>query len=268
MNDNIAFRTFNHRHIGIDILAKSFVKAGYEPRGENHFEEKKLFARHFEHKSIKTASRVFISELLTENFSEFLRETVTKWIDSIPEQLQKSDELLFAGTSWTIPSWEVYNRLREESEYAGWLYVNGFRANHFTVSINSLKKYNTIEKVNQFIKDNGFRMNSSGGEIMVHRRNFCSKAAPCQKPFRFVLSKVFMKFPGVIMNLQFVILTVTVSCTVDLLQNLLTRFLKVMISKKNNYKGYPVNWQTIKNKIVYLQESSRGKWPPTLPKAN
>jgi hypothetical protein len=63
------------------------------------------------------------------------------------------------------PSYEIYNRLREESEYAGWLYVNGFRANHFTVSINSLKKYNTIEKTNQFVKDNGFRMNASGGEI-------------------------------------------------------------------------------------------------------
>jgi hypothetical protein len=55
--------------------------------------------------------------------------------------------------------------LREESEYAAWFYVFGFRANHFTVSINALKKYNTILKVNQLLKDNGFILNSSGGEV-------------------------------------------------------------------------------------------------------
>jgi hypothetical protein len=43
--------------------------------------------------------------------------------------------------------------------------VYGFRANHFTVSINSLKKINTIEKVNEFLKENGFVLNSAGGEI-------------------------------------------------------------------------------------------------------
>ncbi len=63
------------------------------------------------------------------------------------------------------PSYETYTKLREESEYAAWLYVYGFRANHFTVSINSLKKYDTVQKVNQFLKEKGFMMNNSGGEI-------------------------------------------------------------------------------------------------------
>ena len=61
-------------------------------------------------------------------------------------------------------SYEVYNRLREESEYAAWFYVFGFRANHFTVSINSLKIYN-INSVNDLLKKNGFILNGSGGEI-------------------------------------------------------------------------------------------------------
>lgn len=165
LNDHIAFRTYNDKRIGIDVLAKLFLNNGYEAKGEYHFKEKKLFARHFEHKTLKTAPRVFISELLTENFSEFLQETVKSWVNLIPKDLLHSEELIFSGTGLMTPSYEVYNRLREESEYAGWLYVNGFRANHFTVSINSLKKYNTIEKTNQFIRDNGFRMNASGGEI-------------------------------------------------------------------------------------------------------
>lgn len=188
LNDHIAFRTFNDRRINIEVLASPFVKSGYEQRGEYHFEEKKLYARHFEHKTIKTAPRVFISELLTENFSEFLQETVREWINSIPKPLLDPNELLFAGTSWTTPSYEVYNKLREESEYAGWLYVNGFRANHFTVSINSLRKYNTIEKVNQFIKDNGFRMNSSGGEIKGTPQELLQQSSTMSEniPVRFV----------------------------------------------------------------------------------
>jgi hypothetical protein len=165
LNDHIAFRTYNDKRIGIDVLSKPFLNNGYEAKGEYHFKEKKLFARHFEHKTLKTAPRVFISELLTEDFSEFLQETVKNWVNAIPDDLLKSEELIFSGTAWMTPSFEIYNQLREESEYAGWLYVNGFRANHFTVSINSLKKFDTIERTNQFVKDKGFRMNASGGEI-------------------------------------------------------------------------------------------------------
>ena len=76
-----------------------------------------------------------------------------------------NEELIFSGSLFNPLSFEVYNRLREESEYAGWFYVFGFRANHFTVSINSLKKYNNIQSVNELLKRNGFKLNSSGGEI-------------------------------------------------------------------------------------------------------
>ena len=55
--------------------------------------------------------------------------------------------------------------MRDESEYAAWFYVFGFRANHFTVSINALKTYNNISSVNELLKKNGFLLNDSGGEI-------------------------------------------------------------------------------------------------------
>ena len=165
VNDHIAFRTFQDERVGIDILAKPFLMNGYVEKGEYHFEEKKLFAKHFEHPGEPNAPRVFISEFMTDHFSQFLQKTVKNWIDNIPADLLQSEGLLFSGSGWMTPSYEVYNRLREESEYAGWLYVHGFRANHFTVSINSLKTHNSIEKVNQFIKDKGFHLNSSGGEI-------------------------------------------------------------------------------------------------------
>jgi len=165
-NDHIAFRTFDDPRIGIDVLAEPFIEAGYEYRGNYVFEEKKLIAKHYEYKPFRNAPRIFISALQTDKFSDFLQETVKKLIGEIPaEMLKNSHELLHAGALWGIPDQNIYKKLQEESEYAAWLYVYGFRANHFTVSINSLKKYNTIQKLDRLLKDNGFTMNTSGGEV-------------------------------------------------------------------------------------------------------
>jgi hypothetical protein len=164
-NDHIAFRTFNDPRINIEVLSQEFLKVGYEYKGSYNFEQKKLNAKHFEHKTFKDAPRVFISELRTEEFSPFLQETVKGIIDAIPSGMTGKSELIYAGNLWGTPSFEVYEALRKESEYAAWVYVYGFRANHFTVSINGLKKYDTIRKVNQFLKDNGFTINASGGEV-------------------------------------------------------------------------------------------------------
>ncbi len=165
LNDHIAFRTFDHDKVNIDVLSRVFLEKGYEAKGQYVFEEKHLFAKHFEHKTDKSAPRVFISQLKTKDFSRFLQETVEAVVDKVPEKDLNSDNLIFSGNIWGTPDYKSYLKLREESEYAAWVYVYGFRANHFTVSINGLKKYDTIEKVNQFLKDNEFLMNSSGGEI-------------------------------------------------------------------------------------------------------
>ena len=165
VNDHIAFRTFNDSRINIDVLAKPFIEAGYEFKGEYYFKEKHLYAKHFELKGFKDAPRIFISELKLEEMSPFLRETAIKIIDQIPEEIITSPMLILSGRMWEKPSFNIYEKLRIESEYASWIYVYGFRANHFTVSINALKKLNSIEKVNNFLKENGFILNSSGGEI-------------------------------------------------------------------------------------------------------
>jgi len=162
VNDHIAFRTFNHPKINIDVLARVFLKNGYQEKGTYRFEEKKLFARHYEHESDPDAPRVFISELLTERFSEHLRNVVQEWVEKIPEALLESDDLIFAGNVSGIPAFKTYEKLRLESEYAAWMYVYGFCANHFTVSVNRLREYDSIEKVNRFLKSNGFLLNGAG----------------------------------------------------------------------------------------------------------
>lgn len=165
LNDHIAFRTYDDSRINIDVLSRVFLENGYLEKGAYEFEAKHLFAKHFEHKTDKNAPKVFISQLKTKDFSQFLQDTVKDIVGNISVNDLESDELIYAGNVWGVPNYETYIKLKEESEYAAWVYVYGFRANHFTVFINHLEKYNTIEKVNQFLKDNGFRLNNSGGEI-------------------------------------------------------------------------------------------------------
>lgn len=165
VNDHIAFRTINDPRMGIDVLAKPFIANGYVEKGTYRFEEKKLFARHYENPSDPEAPRVFISELLLQEFSSFLQETIQKVTDQVPGATLQSPDLIYSGRSWEKPSFEIYNKLKDESEYAAWVYVFGFCANHFTVSVNYLKKYDSLEKVNQLLKDHGFLINDSGGEI-------------------------------------------------------------------------------------------------------
>ncbi len=165
VNDHIAFRTFNDKRINIDVLSTLFLKSGYAEKGDYRFESKHLYAKHFEHITDKDAPRVFISELILEDFSVDFQQIIKTEIDKIAIDKLSSEILIFSGNLWGKPSFKTYELLRKESEYAAWLYVYGFCANHFTVSVTDLKKLDSIEKVNLFLKDNGFLLNDVDGEI-------------------------------------------------------------------------------------------------------
>jgi hypothetical protein len=165
LNDHIAFRTINDNRVNIDVLSSIFIANGYEPKGVYRFKQKHLLAKHFEHRTEPSAPKVFISELLLEGLSDALRQTMIGWLDVIITKISISGNIIFAGNPGFLPSYKAYNSLREESEYAAWLYVYGFRANHFTVSVDSFKKYNSISRVNDYLKKEGFILNTIGGEI-------------------------------------------------------------------------------------------------------
>jgi len=196
VNDHIALRTFRHPRVGIDKLALVFLKNDYELKGEYRFEKKHLFARHYEHKTNQDAPRVFISELLTDKFSDYLQEIVQGWINSFPVDRIKPDELVFSGNPAGIPSFTAYQKLRQESEYAAWLYVNGFRANHFTVSVNHLKKYESIQKVNAFLKKKGFQLNDSDGEIQGTPQELLEQSSIKAGMVKFSFSEGDNEIPG------------------------------------------------------------------------
>lgn len=165
INDHIAFRTIDDPRVNIDVLAKPFLERGYVEKGGYDFPVKKLFAKHYEHKD-KNAPKIFISQLLAANFSDWLHEFMIGLVDQIPEKILKNPEqLLMCEAPWVPLHYESYEKLLSESQYAAWMYAFGFRANHFTVSLNHMKKYNTVEKINDFLKGHGFHLNAEGGEI-------------------------------------------------------------------------------------------------------
>lgn len=164
INDHIALRTFNDPRINVDALGKIFTKYGYKECGQYEFPVKKLFAKHYEHED-KDAPKVFISELLVEEFSPYLQEIVKNSINQIPSKLFGTEELIYSGVQWEPISYKTYQKLLKESEYAAWLYAFGFCANHFTVSVNAFSQFKELQQVNDFLIKHGFTLNTSGGAI-------------------------------------------------------------------------------------------------------
>ncbi|WP_375177852.1 DUF1338 domain-containing protein [Marinobacter mobilis] len=163
INDHIALRTFNLAPVGLDALAEHFLSLGYVQGGEYHFEAKKLYARHYEHPA-PDAPKVFISELLVEQCSPPLQATVADLVAQVSAESVQADDFLYSGRHWEV-DYQTYRALLKESEYAAWMAAWGYRANHFTVSINHLSQFQTVPEINQLLKDNGYTVNASGGEV-------------------------------------------------------------------------------------------------------
>lgn len=162
-NDHIALRTFNHPRLKIDVIAKPFIETGYKYFGDYQFVEKKLYAKHFEHPN-KSFPKIFISELKMEEFSLEFQDVINSLIDQIPEDLENQFDFSSIGRPWKVTT-QIYNDLMKESDYAAWVSAFGYRPNHFTVFINNLKNFSDIHVLNKYLKEQGFKLNSSGGEV-------------------------------------------------------------------------------------------------------
>jgi len=177
LNDHIAIRTFNDKRVNIDVLEKIFLAVGYEARGEYVFESKKLFAKHYEHTTDQDAPRIFISELELEKCSESLQNTVKKLLDDCDPNEFNHPELALNSTFWKSDSQSIYKSLLEESEYAAWMYIYGFRANHFTINVNALKHFEKLEELNAFLEEKGWKLNASGGKIKGTPEQFLEQSS-------------------------------------------------------------------------------------------
>jgi hypothetical protein len=162
-NDHVAFRTFNDPRINVDVLSQAFLDFGYRRAGEYGFEEKKLNAQHLAPPE-DGLPKVFISELRVQEFSPQLQQIVSKLLEQVDRTATREWDFSASGRPWNI-AYADYEHLRRESEYAAWLSAFGFLANHFTVDVGQMKTFASLEQFNEFIKDSGYPLNTSGGEI-------------------------------------------------------------------------------------------------------
>ncbi len=163
LNDHVAFRTYNDSRINLESMAKAFKKYGYVEKDTYHFEEKKLLAKYYQHENA-SLPKVFISELLMENFSPDVQKDIKELVNQMDPKSVESDSFCTMGRPWKV-DFETYDRLATASEYAGWMAAFGFRANHFTVDFNHLKTFKSLQELNELLKSKGFKLNASGGEI-------------------------------------------------------------------------------------------------------
>jgi Domain of unknown function (DUF1338) len=163
INDHVALRTYDLAPMRLDDLGAIFTKYGYVKKDQYLFKEKKLLAHHFEHEDPKLP-KVFISELETRHFSPLVQETAKKAAQEISPEMAKKDSFLWSRRPWSA-TYQTYQELLKESEYAAWMYAFGFRSNHFTISVNSLKSFKDLRDLNEFVKASGYELNTSGGEV-------------------------------------------------------------------------------------------------------
>ncbi|GAF03467.1 DUF1338 domain-containing protein [Saccharicrinis fermentans] len=176
-NDHIAFRTYNLPKINIDVLAKAFEVRGYKEKGNYRFKEKKLTAKHYENDKIPHAPKIFISQLECKALSQTAQKLINKHYLNLLHHLSLNDELIFAHNPVPNLSYRNFEQLRAESEYAAWLYVHGFRANHFTVLVNPLKSFSSLEMLNDFLTKNAIELNSAGGIIKGSKEQFLKQSS-------------------------------------------------------------------------------------------
>ncbi|CAI8587811.1 unnamed protein product [Vicia faba] len=178
--DHLAFRTFGVNGYGIDSLAGFFLDYGYTQRGELKFPQKKLRALWFSPPADSTSGtgsgmngpllpRIFISELLVDQMSPQTQEIIKKYTESAGNGNKYGALASSLGhLTWGKPLYSEFQQLASESEYAAWTLVNGHALNHVTISTHWLKTHlRDIKKLNQFLEESGFRLNSEGGVLKV-----------------------------------------------------------------------------------------------------
>lgn len=165
-NDHVAFRTFNLSPVSLEELEPLVLGMGYALLDEYRFEDKHLRARAYVGAD---APRVFLSELLCEELSGWTQAIINQLMAQVPPGFASGPEVFWAGRPWAPLRFADYERLSNESEYAGWLAALGLRPNHFTVSINHLTKLTGVSDVLDFVEAAGYRINASGGRVKGSR---------------------------------------------------------------------------------------------------
>lgn len=163
-NDHVAFRTFDRDPIGLERLERLVLAMGYRRLEPYHFEEKNLDAWGYVPPD-PGLPRIFLSALRVDALSPAAREIIDRLCVAIDPERVGHASVFHAGVLWPMPTWSEYQTLQAESDYAAWVAALGLRANHFTISVNSLTRPTTLAGVVARVEQAGYAINASGGKL-------------------------------------------------------------------------------------------------------
>lgn len=166
--DHYAFRTFGVENLGINSVAEWFLSLGYLERDELIFPEKKLRARWYSPPD-STLPRIFVSELKVEELSKEAQTIIARYTRDAALVNKFSTLAGVTGIQpWETPTYEDYQTLAKESEYASWVLTNGYALNHTTIAVHRLEGLSGgIEELNDFLESQGFELNTAGGRTKI-----------------------------------------------------------------------------------------------------
>ncbi len=174
-NDHVAFRTIGVPQLGITSFEKIFKYYGYVKQNYFYFEGKKLDAYWFSPPE-PHFPRIFVSELRVKDLSEkaqkiiesYTNEVLTDPVDALNLIDGLAVDAFLHTPLWRTPTWDDFDALQQESEYAAWVIYNRYYLNHYTISVHNLKDdYGDIYKFNEFLEQIGVKLNDSGSKVKV-----------------------------------------------------------------------------------------------------
>ena len=174
-NDHIALRTFHYPGITKEDFARYFTDQGMKVCGEYDFPNKKLKAIHLEFEDEPEKPKVFISELFVDELSDGAQKIIKDAL-SVLKEGKDLPTLIQEKRPWRL-TFENYQTLQKESEYAAWLCAYGFFPNHFTISVNELKHFPELKDLTDWIGKQGVALNSSGGVVKGSEKELLEQAS-------------------------------------------------------------------------------------------
>lgn len=164
VNDHVAFRTLALEPIRLKALEPHLLAVGYTPYEPYDFKDKKLSAYGYLPPEPEMP-RVFVSELRVNELSPASAKILEGLAAQVDPKRVEDPSVMWAGRLWDPISWDDYQTLQAESEYAAWVASIGIRPNHFTIGVNYLEKCDSVEDVLQVVEGLGYRVNDSGGRV-------------------------------------------------------------------------------------------------------
>ena len=186
VNDHVAFRTLDIEGYDLATVSNILASIGYKAFDSYTFPDKMLRANAYSVPGDSRAPKIFFSELIRSELDDESRSIIDEIIAPLEGELTLAD--LTGSYPFAKPTAGQYKKLADISEYAGWLSTMGYQANHFTVSVNSLRTLGSIEEVIDLLIEQNYRLNKVGGYIKGTQKDLLVQASTLADRIHFEFS--------------------------------------------------------------------------------